>query len=326
MTAVQCSECGRLLGDNAALCRPCVDELTEQLLRVPALMHELTITRAGLGRSGPASGGRPSEPPLPIRIAGRDRLLGASAVQRLETEVIGWARALAEDLGVTPAVGIASLVQLTQDRRRLPGSTVRSDAAALAEPVTAVEQAAVWLAHHRRELAQHEAAPELARDIRSAVGALAAVIWPAERQYLGLCDCVRDDGEECGQELRAEVGQAYVDCRRCRWRYDVAQLKAAALAGADDRLYKVDDLLRVLTALDEPVSRATLWRWAQQRRMEPRGWQHADDYGVRITDHRIGAGDAQVYRLGDARRLAAKAATEPIREAMDGYAPEGSPA
>ncbi|HMH59028.1 MAG TPA: hypothetical protein VK537_07590 [Galbitalea sp.] len=306
MTAVQCTECGRMLGYNAALCRACIDELVEQLLRVPALLYELGITRAGLGRTGaPSAGGRPAEAPLPIRIVGR-RLPGESAVQRLETAVIGWARVLAEELGVTPAVGIAYLVQLAQDRRRLPGSTVRSDAAALATPVTAVEQAAVWLAHHRRELAQHEAAPELARDIRGAVGALAAVIWPAERQYLGLCDCVREDGEECGQELRAEVGQAYVDCRRCRWRFDVAQLKAAALANADDRLYKVDDLLRVLTALDEPVSRATLWRWAQQRRMEPRGWQHADDYGVRITDHRIGAGDAQVYRLGDARKLATK--------------------
>jgi len=298
-----------MLGYNAALCRACIDELVEQLLRVPALMAELTTTRAGLGRSGPASGGRPSEPPLPIRVAGRDRLLGASAVQRLETTVIGWARVLAEELGVTPAVGIAYLVQLTQDRRRLPGSTVRPDAAALATPVTAVEQAAVWLAHHRRELAQHEAVRELARDIRDVVAELGRAIWPAERQYLGLCATLYDTGAEevaCGQELRAAAGEAYTYCRRCRARYDVAALKAEVVRGVDDRLYKIDDLLRILTVLGPPVSRTTLYRWARDRRLEPRGWQHTDEYGTRITDHRIGAGDAQVYRLGDARKLAAK--------------------
>lgn len=308
MTAVQCSECGRTLGSNAALCRPCVDELCEQLLRVPALLYQLTITRAGLGRSGPpARGSRPAEPPLPVRIVGRRGLLGESAVQRLETTVIGWARVIAEELVVTPAVGIASLVQMTQDRRQLPGAGHRVDAATLAEPVTAVEQAAVWLAHYPREIARHEAAPELAREIRSAVGALAAVIWPPERQYLGLCSTRNPTTlEVCGQELRAEVGAAYVRCRRCRWEHDVARLKAEALADADDRLYGLADLLRVLAALGEPVSRTTLYRWAQQRRMEPRGWEHRDEYGTRITDHRIGAGDAQVYQLGDVRRLAAK--------------------
>lgn len=307
MSATECIECKRPLGHNAALCRLCVDGLAEQLLRVPALMHELTTTRAGLGRSGPASGGRPSEPPLPIRVAGRDRLLGASAVQRLETAVIGWARVIAEELGVTPAVGIAHLVQLTQDRRLAFRAGQRPDQAALGEPVTACEQAAVWLAHHRPQLAQHEAAPELARDIRAAVGELAAVIWPLERQYLGLCTTVRGEQQEvCGQELRAELGAAYVHCRRCRAQYDVAALKRAALADADDRLYRVSDLARVLGELGHPVGRRTLYRWAQERRMEPRGWEHRDERGVRVTDHRLGEGDAQVYRLGDALKLAAR--------------------
>ncbi len=308
VTAVQCTECGRPIGDNAALCRDCVRELAEQLLRVPALLHELGITRAGLGRSGPqASGSGPADPPLPIRIVGRDRLLGESAVQRLETEVIGWARVIAEELGVTPAVGIAYLVQLTQDRRRAFRAEQRADRAELGAPVTALEQAAVWLAHHRRELAQHEAAPELARDIRGAVGALAAVIWPAERQYLGLCSMLADNASaECGQELRAEVGQAYVHCRRCRTQYDVAALKAEALRTADDRLYKLADLLRVLTEFGYAVSRTTVYRWARDRRIAPRGWEHSDERGVRITDHRVAAGDAQVYRLGDALKLAAK--------------------
>ncbi|WP_067891256.1 hypothetical protein [Nocardia vaccinii] len=309
MTAIECAECARPLGHNAVICRNCVDGLAEQLLMVPALIGELTVTRAGLGRSGtPSIGGRPSEPPLPIRATGRGRrMIGDSAVLRLETAVIGWARVISEELGVIPAVNVAYLVQMTQDRRRLPDWPVpRPDAAALGHPVSAVEQAAVWLAHHRREIAMHDAADELARDVSGAIGSLAAIIWPAERQYLGLCT-TKDAKtfEPCGQELRAEIGQAYVHCRRCKWRYDVSELKAEALEHADDRLFKVADLLRVMDGFGQPIARSTLYRWARERRIEPRGWEHRDEYGTRITDHRIGENDVQVYRLGDARKLAA---------------------
>ncbi|MEU2043693.1 hypothetical protein [Nocardia niwae] len=86
----------------------------------------------------------------------------------------------------------------------------------------------------------------------------------------------------------------------------VAELKAEALEGANDRLYKVADLLRVLTEFGLPIPRSTLCRWARDRRIEPRGWEHRDGYGTRITDHRISESDVQVYRLGDARALAAK--------------------
>ncbi len=311
VTALECAECGRALGHNAVICRDCVDGLAEQLLMVPALIGELTVTRAGLGRSGPAAaGGRPAETPLPIRMRGKS-FPGQSAVRRLETSVIGWARIIAEDLGVIPAVGIASLVQLTQDHRRLPGSAVRPDGSALAEPVTAVEQAAVWLAQHRQQIARHEAAAELAGDVRAAVTQLAAVIWPTPRQYLGLCDTKNADTlEVCGQELRAEAGATYVRCRRCRWQHDVATLKREALGTAENRLYKLDDIRRILDQLGHPVPRPTLYRWAANRRIESHGWEHRDGYGTRITDHRIQRGDAQVYRLGDALKLAVRGELE----------------
>lgn len=311
MTAVQCTECSRPLGDNAILCRTCVDTLCEQLLMVPALLAELTVTRAGQGRSGPATAGRPAETPLPIRVRGRRSFPGQSAVQRLETTVIGWARLIGEEQGVVPAVHTAYLVDITQAQRlTLRAQQTRDhapDAAALAEPVSALEQAAVWLAHQRRDIARHEAANELANDVRGAVGALAAVIWPANRQYLGLCT-TKDARtlELCGQELHAEVGATYVRCRRCRWQYDVADLKAEVLAGADDRLYRLADILRVLDEFGCRVPRTTLYRWARLGDLAPRGWEHRDEHGTRITDHRIGERDAQVYRLGDARRLAAR--------------------
>lgn len=306
MTAAQCSECARPLGGNTALCRHCVDELVDHLFKVPAYLLQITITRAGLGRTGmPTGGGSMSEPPLPIRIVGNSsKLPGESAVRRLETAVIGWARVIAEELDVTPAVNISYLVQLTQDRRVLPGTSRDVDAAALGAPVTATEQAAVWLAHHRREIARHAAAPELAREINTAVKSLSHVIWPVPREYVGLCAALDSDGEKCGCELWAESGTTYTWCRRCKTRHIVSDLKATALHDAADRTYKINDLVRVLREFGHRVSRTTLFRWASEDRLESCGYQHRTSDGIRITEHRIQRGDPQVYRLGDALRLA----------------------
>ncbi|WP_280389293.1 hypothetical protein [Nocardia wallacei] len=305
MTDIQCTECSRPLGSNAALCRECIDGLRDQLLTVPALVYELAITRAGLARNGPpAVGSRPAEPPLPIRVTGRNRLPGESAVQRLETTVIGWARVIAEDLGVIPAVNIAYLVQLTQDRRLALRTGQRPDAAALAEPASPLEQAAVWLAHHRLEIARHEAAAELAREVGGAVRALGAVIWPLERQYLGLCAQKSESGEVCGQELRAELGATYTRCRRCRTQYEVRDLKAEAIQNASKRLYTLYEIVGLAAAFATPVPKTTLYRWARERKIEPRGWAHRNEYGTRITDHPVSERDPRVYRLGDVLALA----------------------
>ncbi|MFJ1461815.1 hypothetical protein [Nocardia sp. N2S4-5] len=307
MTDIQCTECSRPLAGNAALCRDCVDALCGQLLKVPALIYELTITRAGLGRTGPAAvGSRPAEPPLPIRITNSSRLPGESAVQRLETTVIGWARVIAEDLGVTPAVHIAYLVQLTQDRRLALRPANRPDAAALGAAASPLEQSAVWLAHHRREIARHEAAAELARDVDGAIRALSCVIWPLDRQYLGLCAQKATDGEACGQELRAELGATYTRCRRCRTQYEVADLKAGAIANASKRLYTLYEIVGLAAAFATPVAKTTLYRWARERKIEPRGWAHRNGYGTRITNHPISGADVRVYRLGDVLALAGR--------------------
>ncbi|MGI5222193.1 hypothetical protein [Nocardia sp. CA-290969] len=314
MTGPLCGECGRPLGDGVTLCKECVGNLIEQLADVPALLAELAIVRAGLARSGPRSSGagRPAEPPLPVRLDGRDRRAGERVVLRLETAVIGWARALAEDLHVCPAVGTAYLVDLTQERRLAFRADRRPDAAALAEPATPVEQCAIWLTRHRREIARHEAAPELAREVAAAVRGLRRAVAPPPREYLGLCPRKDDAGQPCGHELWAEDRAVQTVCRRCGAPYVVAELKSAALTGAEDRHYSVADLLRLLTELGHPVPRSTLYRWAQQRRIAPRGWQHTDERGTRITDHQISPEDRQVYRLGDALAVARKEGAEAV--------------
>ena len=314
MSGTKCGACGRLLADGAPLCRECVDKLVETLLSVPGLVYELTVTRAGLGRSAPrTAGAAPAEPPLPVRTVRRSgpiALQGEAALSRLDTALVGWARALAEDLACSPAVHTAHLVDLVQRHRADPlGERVRQrgtlaehrpDLAAIGEtPASVGEQCAVWLAHQRELLRRHEAAPELLDELGRAVRALARIVWPPARRYLGLCPALREDGTECGHERYAEADESYSRCRRCGDHRDVAELQHAARAVAEDRLYTIGELVGVTAGIGMPVSRPTLYRWAKDREIEPRGWQHRDAAGVRITDRRLADGDPMVYRLGD---------------------------
>lgn len=322
MTGTTCGGCYRQLGDGAPLCRECVGRLVDRLNAVPGLLWELTITRAGLGRSAPrgGSGGRPSEQPLPVRVlAKRDgiTLPGEKVVHALETTLIGWGRALAEDLAVTPAVHTAYLVDLVHRHRADPlgdtprqrcGSVARrEDLAAVSEtPASVAEQTAVWLARHREQLRQHEAAPELLSEVTRAVKALERVIWPPERKYLGLCPAVGADGVACGHERFADADADHSRCPRCQDHRPVADLQQTAREVAEDRLYTIDELVHVTASIGLPIGRRTLFRWQKDHALEVRGWQHRDERGVRITDHPIGDNDRRAYRLGDALALARK--------------------
>ncbi len=319
VTGTPCGACRRLLADGAPLCRECVNRLVDALLSVPGLLHELTITRAGLGRTTPRAGGtRPSEPPLPVRVVPRRTgitLPGDHLVRALETSLIGWGRVIADDLGVCPAVHTAHLVDLVHIHRAEPlGDTGRQrarrvehrpDRAAISEtPASVGEQVAVWLTHHREQLRQHEAAPELLSELGHAVKALQRVIWPPQRRYLGLCPAPLADGTACGHVRTAEVGETYCKCRRCGDHRSVVELEDVARRVAEDQLYTVPELVAVTASVGAAIPRRTLFRWQKEHAIEPRGWQHRDERGVRITDHPIGPHDLRVYRLGDALALA----------------------
>ncbi|MBF6399765.1 hypothetical protein IU438_28765 [Nocardia cyriacigeorgica] len=323
MSKPECARCSRPVGDSAPLCRTCGQSIVDALLRVPALLDELTVTRAGLGRNAPptANRSRGGEVPLPVRAAGsliEPTPFGAAMVGDYElaaiNNVIGtWARLLAETLAVDPYLGGAALVAAT-DARRGPHTDDRTGAALPATAPSVVAQAAVWLAGHRHALRAHEAAPELLRDIIRAVDALERLVdRPVERRYLGACPAELADGTVCGYELRTEIDengrpQTWVRCARasCRTQYEVAAIETKARKLAEQQLYTLADLVRLTAAIGAPVPKPTLYRWAKERRIEPRGWQHTDDRGVRITDYQITPGDPQVYRLGDVLAYAAR--------------------
>jgi hypothetical protein len=321
VTQPECAECARPVGDNAPLCTRCGQRTIDALLSVPALLDEFAITRAGLARMNTRVGGAGADTTLPVKMTtGRGVVLeGDRGYHRLINTVTTWCRVVAEDLGCDPYIGGLWLIELTDARRAdlselalraINKGAQRAERAEPAIPSGATAQAAVWLAHHRHQLRAHEAAPELLRDITAAVAAVTRYIdRPVERRNLGACSATPDDGERCGHPLWSELDDSgktatYVYCGRCKARYEVARIEADARAIAEEYAYTLGDLVRVTAAIGAPIPKATLYRWAKERRIESHGWQHVDALGVRITDHQIGESDVRVYRLGDALELA----------------------
>ncbi|WP_148310483.1 hypothetical protein [Nocardia otitidiscaviarum] len=295
---LRCAHCDRPVKDGLTLCATCGDALVEALLAVPELVLDIEITRARLDRTQNAhTAGRSAEAALPVRATRYGAtMIGDQPLNALHNTVTTWARAVAEDLAVSPHIGGAWLVHLTEQHR---GDTPRDGATLPLVALGHLEQAAVWLAQHRNTLRAYEAALELLHDVTAAVDRLRAMTdHRPELRYLGPCP-------DCSAELRAERGASWVRCRACRTQHEIARIEAEARAAAENRLFTLVELLRVLGALGAPVAKRTLYRWAGEHKFEARGWSHTTADGrVRITDHRVSDGDKRVYRLGDVLAVA----------------------
>jgi hypothetical protein len=332
VTEIRCARCARPVGDRLTLCQPCADTLIVDLLSIPGLLAELTITRAGLAKMGDRNGGRSAETPIPVRANSRGNGIwidGDRQVTAIHTTIATWARALAEDLGVDIPIGAPGLVQITANNRRrgtsrrAPATIVeerlakgkikrtvrvsRIDGDALADTATPYEQAAVWLACHPHELRAHEAAAELCRDIAGASAQIRRIIdAPDPPRQIGPCP-------ECGVELRVRADErgdlpTWVHCRECGEQHEVRHVQALALAAVRDRLFTIAEITRITGQFGIPIASRTLHRWAEPKagKLTARGYLHHDPtYGTRITDTPIQRGDAQVFRLGDVLDIAA---------------------
>ncbi|MGW6698839.1 hypothetical protein [Nocardia sp. NPDC055049] len=306
MPTAPCSRCARPVSDGLALCTECVAQLVDALNSVPALVAELGITRAGLSRSSAArAGGRSSETPIPVRANRRGRgihIAGDRVLAALDLVLIGWARVLAEDLAVSPAVHGPHLVQLVQDHRKAaPG-----DPTALGDPATIGEQCAIWLAQHRRQLRTHAAVGDLLDELEDAMGQIRAIIDPGPRRPVGSCTA-EINGVVCAAELFASEDSNWIRCPQCRTQHDVHDIERAAKEGAQDMRYTLYEAVRVTAELGTPIAQSTLYRWAAEGRIRPGGYQHVAETGIRITDHKIHPADRPVYRLGDITAVAAAA-------------------
>ncbi|WP_028477931.1 hypothetical protein [Nocardia sp. CNY236] len=323
-----CGTCERPVSDGLTLCEVCGRSLVEALLGVPGLVADLEIARTGQARFGEGRAGRrPAEATLPIKDTSTEyrgrgvRLLGEREHTALATALHGWARVLADHLGVEIPIGARSLAVLAANARHAGGSSevtviVREDrppngarvarrtAAHLITPTQEAERLAVWLACHPHELRQLEAADEVYRDITGGTEYLRRVIdRPADRKYLGRCPIKLDSTEVCDTNLWAEPGSTWVRCPACQQQHQVTRLEDGAAVAAREMLCTMPELLHACAAVGSPIARRTGYRWAAQGRLARRAWLIRTRAGVRITDrHEDGA--VPVYRVGDALELA----------------------
>ncbi|MFC9892129.1 hypothetical protein ACFVMC_00405 [Nocardia sp. NPDC127579] len=336
--STSCGVCTRLVGDRLTLCEQCGETLVAELLAVPGLLADLETARSGQARlDAGRTGGRSAEAPLPIKDTASEhrgrgvRLLGERDTTALSTALHGWARVLAEHLGVEIPMEARSLAVLAANARvtsmaaavpalvvehRLSGGKPvrearfsRRTSAQLIAPVQLDERLAVWLASHPHELRQLDAAEETYNDIVGAVARLRRTVdRRADQRYLGRCPNLLADQTKCAANLSAEPDAAWVRCPRCRQQHEVRHLEDQAAAAAREMLCTMPELLRACAAVGSPIARRTGYRWAAEQRLTRRAWLIRGRVGVRITDlHEPGA--VPVYRVGDALDLACR---EPV--------------
>lgn len=304
MTAIECCNCGRVVGDALPLCASCADELTRDLFAVPGLVADMTVTearQARMSRAG-AVGGRSNEAPLPY-AADRTGAPRSMPLDALACAIAGWARDIADTAGLDIAalLDAPGLRALTANQRGGP----RSDPASLTvDGLLDFEVAAVWMAHDAQALRRHPAVDELHAEITDVVAHVRmAVDRLPELSYKGPCPGLWGDISgvlyQCGADLYAEKGQDWVKCRRCGSNHDVREINRIAMEHVEDMLFTASELHDLLAELGSPVPKGTLWSWASRRQLRPRGWKR----NGRITDHWIHRNDPPVYRLGDVLRL-----------------------
>jgi hypothetical protein len=320
------------VADSLPLCKLCGEASAHALLSIPSLVAELAITRAGLGRLvAHAAGGRGAETPTPVRAFGvcarcadpdhpdgpcgkcrtGVRIQGDPQLARLDNAVTTWARAIAEDMGVSVYIGGPALLDLTARYRH--ARTDRYGRPYLVEgvndpgtlplvPVTAMEQAAVWLSQQRQPLRAHEAAYELLRDVGAIVDQLRRIVdVPPELHYVGACPHVIDEhGAKCGRELRADREASWVRCPSCGTQVEVAELLRDTLANADHMLMSIDEALALLDRVGDPLPIGTFRSWVSRHRIEPRKFRRPSGQIVETSARRD---DEPMYLFGEIREL-----------------------
>jgi len=340
MSGTPCGICTRLVGDRLAICDICTAALVKALLAIPGLLADLDTARSGQARIvADRAGGKSTAVPLPIADTTNEergygvRLLGEREVRAASTALHGWARILADHLGVRIPIDAPSLAVLAVNARHAGGATdgaaiviehrlrkgehirvshiARRADVHLIPSVRDDERLAVWLASHPRELRQLDAAEAAHQDIVGAVTRLQRMVdRPADRRYLGRCPVVLEDFSKCGANLWAEPDAAWVRCANCRVQLEVCDLEDQATAAAREMLCTMPELLHACAAIGSPIARRTGFRWAAEGRIERRAWLIRRGATVRITDrHEDGA--VPVYRVGDALDLARR---QPIEE------------
>lgn len=225
--------CGKPTRDGAYVCDSDLDDLARALGDVAWLDEELPIT-IGRQRGLPTEGSAASaEKPLPYNIA------AATVRDDLRNTLVGWVRVCAEEQ-----------VRSSDPRAGLPDDTL-----------TAISR---WLLWRVDGLAFHEAGHEACDEIVFAVtAAMRAIDRPAERQYVGPC--------QCGRDLYRKPGAAVARCRACEAEYDAEALTNALRDQVMGRLVTAREGATLLSRFDLSTKQGTIDTWCERGRIVPRG-------------------------------------------------------
>lgn len=275
MSTLPSCNCGRPIPDNAHLCHRCTSHLARELGDIPALEHELDITRARLSRTGgqPIGGGHSSDTPLPWDErpvkAGRDLALVLAA----------WAGLIQHERGGP-----------------IPAATLAAHAIYLLGSLD-------WLRHR-------EEAPDAKPAIEQAVGRLRhAVDRDTPLVFAGPCNSVDYDEhgqpvegcEPCPAELYARQNAKTIKCPECQTEHDVKDRREWLLELAEDQLAIPAHLSQALSSWGMPVEDATIRKWVERGRLIAHG---VDDRGRKM--YRVG--DVRELVTAEALRQQARTA------------------
>ncbi|PQM51816.1 DUF1922 domain-containing protein [Mycolicibacter virginiensis] len=271
---ITCQHCRRTTQNY--LCDDCTDALDDMLSQIPWLLEELDNRIQRLDRTTTGTIGR-SRGPDELSVIDFD---AAKLARTTRTTLLNLAETVAH---------IAS------------GRTPRL------ETVTTGDLA-LWIACKLPHIVRHHTAGNTYRIIDNLVGSdqqggqLVRAINPIEHHLVGPCPTItgRDHlgyPRQCGHVLFADTYDRTVTCPACQQEIDVERTRLATAQARDH--HTREDLLDLLTNIDEPVNPNQLDRWITARRLRPTGWLHDGT----ITEFRLNPAAEPVYSLDRARKL-----------------------
>jgi hypothetical protein len=195
---------------------------------------------------------------------------------------------------------------------RVVARTPRRDPEALdMTPITPAEIVAVWLAHNPASIRLMPASHEMITEVSNAIArARMAVDRMPELRFLGPCPNVTGEtkgGEPiiCAAGLRAEKGETWVRCPRCRTQFEVEKIIADAKRRIEDNRWTLARIGEYMAALGMDVPKRDLYDLDHHPRLSvpKRGWMRKNHEGKEsISPEWIHRGDPPVFRVGDVVR------------------------
>ena len=208
--------CSREINDDAYVCRVCVSEATKDLTEVAYFLHHVDEKRALYGsnwRHGTI--GRSPETPLPYDPRVRKTLTP------IRNALTTWARVHADEHPDHPT------------------------------PPVELEPLAKWLSEFTEWVAGKPWSHDAFTQYQDAHAALRKLFDnPPDREAIGECGAVHDDGSVCTEVLAAEKGASTHSCPRCGAQHDVRERRNALIDQAADLTVTIAEAVKMLRTTD----------------------------------------------------------------------------